>query len=452
MAPKPFNLSRWFALLGLVSIALLSVASALLLSRFLTERMLRQEAQLTMEFIHSLVLVEKAADYFRHGRAAAPEVNSTFNHVAHMPDVIRASAHGLDHRVIWSSDKAIVGRIFRDNPELEEALAGELVVHGDSSDHDHGHEEGKSEHASLGRDVGYFVEIYFPVRDKDGQVVGAVELYKKPRALYEAIRMGNQAVWVGAVLGGLFLYGTLFWLARRADNLIREQQEQLVRNETLAAVGEMGSAVAHGIRNPLASIRSSAELSLEIGPPEHAEPARDIIAEVDRMENWVRELLTYVRPVAVQATEVKGVNVAELVAHGLEEIRRDAARRGISLESSVEEELPLVQADLPLLHQVLCSLLANAMEAMGKGGTIHVGAEGRDRQVLLRLEDTGPGIAAEQLPRIFKPFFTTKPKGLGVGLPLAKRIIERFGGTITVTSQPGQGTVVELALPAMKGK
>lgn len=447
MPHKPFNLSRWFALLGLVSIATLSVVAALLLSRFLTDRMLRQEAVLTMEFIHSLVLVENAAAYFRDGRTGAPEVASTFNHVAKMPDVIRASAHSPERRVIWSSDKAIVGRQFRDNPELERALAGELVVHGDSA-HAHDHAE-KSEHVSLDRGVGYFVEIYFPVRDPTGRVVGAVEIYKKPRALYEAISAGKQAVWIGAVLGGLFLYGTLFWLARRADNLIREQQEQLVRNETLAAVGEMGSAVAHGIRNPLASIRSSAELALETTPPESAEPARDIIAEVDRMENWVRELLSYAKPVAAQA---KPVDVSELVARNLADFERETARRGIATEVRVSAGLPPVLADSLLLGQVLGSLLANAVEAMGKGGHITVSAERDDKHVLLRVADDGPGISAEQMTRIFKPFFTTKPKGLGVGLPLAKRIVERFGGAIRVSSEAGRGTTVELRLPAAGDK
>jgi signal transduction histidine kinase len=444
MPHKPFNLSRRFALLGLLSISFLSVAIALLLSRFLTERMMRQEAVLTMEFIHSVVLVENAATYFLNGRAGAPEVNSAFNHVANMPDVIRASAHSLERRVIWSSDKAILGRQYLDNPELELALAGDLVVHGDSSD---SHAPGeKSEHASLNRDVGYFVEIYFPVRDAAGQVVGAVELYKKPRALYEAINAGRRAVWLGAVLAGLFLYGTLFWLARRADNLIKTQQRQLVESETLAAIGEMGSAVAHGIRNPLASIRSSAELALETAAPESAESARDIIAEVDRMDNWVRELLTYARPMVIQANPV---DVGELVARSLADFERETARRGIVTEARVAKGLPPVQADSLLLGQVLGSVMANAVEALGSGGHMTLSADYADKQVLLRVADDGPGIAAEQLTRIFKPFFTTKPKGLGVGLPLAKRIVERFGGGIRVQSEPGRGTTVELQLPVV---
>lgn len=444
MHQNHFNFSRWFALVGLLSIAFISVTSAFLLSRFLTDRMLRQEAVLTMEFIHSLVLVERAAEYFRAGQTGAPEVSSTFHHVANMPDVIRASAHSLERQVIWSSDPAIVGRAFRDNPELERALAGDLVVHEDT--HDHEHTE-KSEHASLDRETGYFVEIYFPVRDPTGRVVGAVELYKSPRALYEAIQAGKQAVWIGAVLGGLFLYAALFGLTRRADNLIRHQQAQLVRNETLAAIGEMGSAVAHGIRNPLASIRSSAELSLELCPPEQTEPARDIIAEVDRMEHWVRELLSYAKPVA---GDFQPVALGGLVDRMLADFGREAARRNIALSAHVAADLPPVQADGLLLGQVLGSLLANAFEALGKAGHIQVLVERAERQVRLSVVDDGPGLSAEQLARVFKPFYTTKPKGLGVGLPLAKRIVERFGGSIQIASQPGQGTRVDLLLPLAK--
>lgn len=445
MSEKPFRLTRRFAFVGLVSIGLMSVVVALSLSRFLTERMLRQEAVLTMEFIHSLVLVENASLYFREGRPGAPEVASTFNHVANMPDVLRASAHSADHRVIWSSDKAIVGRQFPDNPELERALAGELVVHEAFEDH---HAD-KAEHASLKQDIGYFVEIYFPVRDADGQIVGAVEIYKTPRALFEAIRAGERAVWIGALLGGLFLYLALFWLVRRADELIRHQQDQLVQSETLAAVGEMGSAVAHGIRNPLASIRSSAELSLETADAFGREAATDIIAEVDRLEGWVRELLSYARPVAEKPT---AVGIAELVSAQLASFGRGAHRQNVVLQSEVAPDVGAVEADPLLLGQVLSSLIANAFEALDqgqRGGRVGVGAARAAGRVRLWVQDDGPGMTADQLGRVFKPFYTTKPKGLGVGLPLARRIVERFGGRIDVSSRPGKGTRVELSLRAI---
>ncbi len=438
---RPFNLSRWFAAVGLVSIASLSLASAVLLSRFLTEQMLRQEAVLTMEFIHSVVLAENATGFFRDPQAGAADLESTFNHVASMPDVLRTSAHDAERRVIWSNDREIIGRRFTDNPELEEALDGRLVVHGDRL-------VGrgvKAEHATLDEHVGYFVEIYFPVRDTTGEIVGAVELYKTPRALFAAIQAGERAVWLGAAAGGAFLYLALFWLIRRADRLIQAQQERLIESETLAAVGEVGSAVAHGIRNPLAAIRSSAELALETDDTAAREAAGDIIAEVDRLGSWVRDLLSYSRPESPGWTRTSTLQPSSGTAWGASTGKRPAGSRP---SSQLQPELPAVRGDPLLLGQVIGSLLANAYEALPSGGRVTVRAQRADANVVLEVSDDGPGMNEQQIDRVFRPFYTTKPKGLGVGLPLAKRIVERFGGAIEVRSSPGHGTTVALRLPA----
>ena len=156
--------------------------------------------------------------------------------------------------MIWSSDSNLIGRHFGANDELEEALAGELVIHGDSHDH-HENAPSKDEHVNLDTKVNYFVEIYIPIRDTPrGRVIGVVELYKNPIALAEALETGRTFTFIGAAVAGLFLYLTLFGLSRRADGVIRAQQERLVQSETLAAVGEMGSAVAHGIRGQLRAV------------------------------------------------------------------------------------------------------------------------------------------------------------------------------------------------------
>ncbi len=437
---RPFNLSRWFAAVGFLSIAALSLASGALLTRFLTERMLHQEAVLTMELVQRVVLAEGAAGYFRDPEGAGPELEADLTRVATMPDVLRATAHDARGQVIWSNDHAIVGRRFSDNRELEQALAGRLVVHGDRL-----HSEGsKAEYATLDERVGYFVEIYLPVRDSAGAVVGALELYKTPRALFAALQAAERVVWSGAVAGGIFLYLALFWLARRADRVIRAQQERLVESETLAAVGEVGSAVAHGIRNPLAAIRSSAELAQETEDPAAREAARDIIAEVDRLESWVRDLLSYSRPAAAMAT---AVDLTAIVRASLGAFDRESAR-GVTTVAELQPGLPAVRGDPLLLTQVLGSLLANAYEAVAAGGRVSVRTRQASPNVLFQVSDDGPGMSEQQLARIFRPFYTTKAKGLGAGLPLARRIIERFGGAISVSSAPGRGTTVEVRLPA----
>jgi len=446
-ATLPFNLSRWFAIVGLVSIATVGTASALLLSHFLTERMLRQEGVLTMEFVQSLVLTEKSLHaYFTGERTRdATELESALRHIAAMPDVLRANIYNPARVLIWSSDNNIIGRKFGPNPELDAALGGQLVVHGDAEDDDA--QPRKEEHVELNEGEGYFVEIYVPVLDAPrGKVIGAIELYKRPQALAEALQTGRLYIFVGAALSSLFLYLALFGLSRRADAIIRAQRERLVETEILATVGEMGSAVAHGIRNPLAAIRSSAELALDGGHDVALESARDIIAEADRLEEWVRNLLSYTRPLSAAP---EAVALRALVAATMDHFARDMEKRGIASKFNVANDLPLAKGDPLLLGQVLHSLLANAVEAIQQGGTIEIAGKtipGQQR-VELTIRDSGPGMTAEQLKRVFTPFYTTKPKGLGVGLALAKRIVERFGGRIAIESAPGRGTAVCLSMP-----
>lgn len=434
-----FNLSRWYALVSLVSIAAIAVACALLASRFLNDRLLQQEGRLTQEFVQSIVRVENAADFFAGRRSAsAQDLERVFEHIAHMPDVIRANMHSREQRVLWSSDRALIGRSFPDNDELRLALGGRLVVNME--------EDVKREHVALGSRTGQFVEIYAPVRDDvHDEVIGVVELYKTPVALFEATRTAHVAAWLGALAAGAFLYFALFGLVRRGDALIRAQRERLVQSETFAAIGEMGSAVAHGIRNPLASIRSSAELALE-SDPGWRESAREIVEQVDRLESWVRELLSYSQPLAAN---LESIQVGALLQDSLRGFERDLARRGIRASAQVDPTLPAVVADRILLGQVFNSLIANAVEAVERDGRIEVTVQrDEDRRLRVTIEDSGPGMTPAQLKGAFQPFHTTKTRGLGVGLPLARRVIERLGGSIRLASNPGAGTIVEVLLPS----
>lgn len=436
---RPFNLSRWYAVVSLMSIAVITVTCGWLVSRFLTDRLLQQEGRLTQEFVQSIVRVENAGDYFAERRpGSAQDLERVFERISHMPDVLRANLHSREQRILWSSDRALIGQSFSDNDELRQALGGRLVANME--------EDVKSEHVALGSRARRFVEIYAPVRDEArGEVIGVVELYKTPAALFEATRTAHVGAWLGALAAGAFLYVALFGLVRRADALIRAQRERLVQSETLAAVGEMGAAVAHGIRNPLASIRSSAELALESEPSDWREAAGEIVEQVDRLESWVRELLSYSQPLAAS---LESIQVGALVQESLRGFDRDLARRGIRASARVDPVLPAVAADPLLLGQVFNSLIANAVEAVERDGRIDVSVrrEG-DRRLRVTIEDTGPGMTQAQVAGAFQPFHTTKTRGLGVGLPLAKRVIERLGGSIQLASRPGAGTTVDVLLP-----
>ena len=163
----------------------------------------------------------------------------------------------------------------------------------------------------------------------------------------------------------------------------------------------------------------------------------------------MRDLLTYSQP---DREAVEPVDLVAVIRKSVEDFARETGRRGIEVAVDLPPSLPRVQASEALLGQVLNSLLANALDAMPQSGRLRVRAEveGRARRVLLSVEDTGVGIPTHELGKVFVPFHTTKPRGLGVGLALAKRIITRFGGEIAIHSREGHGTTVSLHLLATR--
>jgi signal transduction histidine kinase len=291
-----------------------------------------------------------------------------------------------------------------------------------------------------------FVENYLPVFLGEGELrrqVGVVELYRVPSHLNETLQMGTALVWVCSLLGGTVLYLSTLGLVRKASKLMHEQRRRLVEADALALVGEIAAATAHSIRNPLASIRSTAELQREIGamPPEMC---NETIVHVDRIERLVRTLLTYTRDPA----EVLGeADPGEILRGAAEHYRPafDGQNKHLVLDWS--GRLPAVRGDVVLLQQVLNSLLSNALEASGPQATVTVRAETADDMVRIQVQDHGEGMPAETLANVFKPFFTTKPRGLGMGLALVKRVLDRLGGAVHIDSQPGAGTTVTLHLP-----
>jgi signal transduction histidine kinase len=443
---RPFNLSRWFALTGLLCIAAISAVTALLLSGFLSKQMLRHDAALMMEFVQHLVRAENSVAYFLEGQpdpADDETLERHFYHLAQMPEAVRVNVYRSDLTILWSSDRRLKGRTYPPNEDLEEALRGKPVV---SDGEVTAGQSKKPEHQQFD-EAERFVEMYIPVRDAGGErVIGVVEVYKVPRTMFDAIHAGARLIWLDAAVGGLILYAALFWLVRRADRTIRAQRERLLEVETLAAVGEMGAVVAHGIRNPLASIRSSAELLLESAGQGYQDAATDIIVDADRLDRWVRDLLSYAKPPQAKS---EALRLPALVKELLTDFARDMEKRGIESRVEMPEDLPPIRGDRTLLSHALSSLIANALEAIHGSGQITVGgrmtADGR--RVEIRIRDTGAGIPHKRLDEAFKPFQTTKAKGLGLGLPLAKRIVERLGGSIALQSDPGLGTTVLLRLP-----
>jgi two-component system, NtrC family, sensor histidine kinase HydH len=231
---------------------------------------------------------------------------------------------------------------------------------------------------------------------------------------------------------------------------LAENQRRLLAAERFAMVGEMSAYVAHNIRNPLASIRTTAQGELLGLPPddERRESFRDIVTATDRLESWVGDLLRFSSPVTLDRT-LESVNA--LVERCADLVRPQLFSKHIQLELALSPTIAPVALDRNKMEQVFSVVLANAMEASPAGATIRVASAVRQPNhvplACISVADAGPGIPSDRLGKLFTLFATSKKSGTGLGLALAQKIVTAHDGTITVTSREGEGTVVEINLP-----
>jgi two-component system sensor histidine kinase HydH len=330
------------------------------------------------------------------------------------------------------------------NPELIRALSGELAVESGTSG-----KPVKAEHV-FDKEVPYFAEFYIPIWNKDEtKVVGVFEVYKVPLMLFNTITRGNHLVWSSAVIGGFFLYASLFWIVRRASNVMQKQQEQLVESEKLTVVSELTAAVIHGIRTPLASMRSSAEVALETDAPSWLhQTAREMTLEGDRLAASIRELQVYSE---MSEGNYTPVSFNPFLSSTLGTLEKKLKQSEVHVTLDLQVAAPHIDMDEESLRQAFTSLVENAAEAMPKGGKLTISNRAMEgNQLEIKIIDTGIGIPEGEMENIFKPFFTSKRKGVGVGLSLSKRILEGHGGKIHLESRLGFGTTVRIELPLSK--
>ncbi|HJQ85074.1 MAG TPA: ATP-binding protein [Candidatus Binatia bacterium] len=231
---------------------------------------------------------------------------------------------------------------------------------------------------------------------------------------------------------------------------LAENQRRLLAAERFAMVGEMSAYVAHNIRNPLASIRTTAQAEMLDLPADDARRAsfRDIVTATDRLESWVGDLLRFSSPVSLDRTP-ESLNA--LVERCTDLARPQLAQKGLHVELALAPALAPLPLDRNKMEQVFSVVLGNAMDASPAGATIRVVTLGRQPNhvplACIRVEDEGPGIPTDRIGKLFTLFGTTKKSGTGLGLALAQKIVTAHDGTITVASREGAGTTVEINLP-----
>jgi two-component system NtrC family sensor kinase len=232
-------------------------------------------------------------------------------------------------------------------------------------------------------------------------------------------------------------------------------KERRLQSQKLAALGELSAGIAHEINNPLAIIRQEAEwmqhlLKKDTLGANEVEELRGcihhVVQEVERCTQIIRNVLDFARQ---REPVVQAVDVNRIVEDMTMLVEKEARNNNIAIDRRYDPELPLIDSDAPGLRQVVLNILSNACQAIGKDGTITIITRSGANDLEIVIQDTGSGIPAENLGKIFVPFFSTKPpgKGTGLGLSISHGLIQQLGGGIRVTSTVGLGTTFIITLP-----
>jgi signal transduction histidine kinase len=235
---------------------------------------------------------------------------------------------------------------------------------------------------------------------------------------------------------------------REVAERVQEQQHEMLRSEQLAAVGRLAASVAHEVRNPLTSIKMLVGAALK-APQTQALNADDlgvIFKEIGRLEQTVQALLDFARP---PQTRRQPTDLRDVIGEALSLVRARARQQGVAFDVRQPDEPVVAPVDRGQLGTVLVNLFLNALDALPQGGRVEVRLRGGD-PVELTVADSGPGIAAEVLPRLFTPFASTKPTGTGLGLSISRRVLQEHGGTITAQNGPEGGARFTLTLPRVE--
>jgi two-component system sensor histidine kinase HydH len=232
---------------------------------------------------------------------------------------------------------------------------------------------------------------------------------------------------------------------------IEELKQAVERERHLASLGRLAAGVAHEVRNPLSSLKGFAQFfRTKFEPGSEEERYSDImIEEVERLDRVVQELLDFARPVT---PDRRPISPNTIIEEALALVSEDAQFKRVTIEKKLLEGLPDVLVDPMQMRQALLNVLLNAIEAMNDGGTLTIETAVTDSAdgpptVTLNVTDTGVGMSAEEVGKLFEPFYTTKPRGTGLGMTVVSRVVEQNGGRVGVRSAPGKGTTFSLVLP-----
>ncbi|NLD35687.1 MAG: GHKL domain-containing protein [Desulfatiglans sp.] len=294
-------------------------------------------------------------------------------------------------------------------------------------------------------------EEYIPLTGEE-MILGIIELVLDLTEQYNSIIKRQYTTFGVFAIIMVIIFISMLLIVRKAEKIIenraveqRKLVEQLNLAERLAALGEMVAGVSHEIKNPLGIIQSTSELlnNMPDATETHKRLSGVITEESIRLNRIVTEFLDFARPHALNLREC---DLKEIINKNIEFLEPELEKKGISVENNLENRRYMIEADQDLLHRVFMNLIINAIQAIQGMGKIIISIAEERGAYNFEIKDTGSGISEESMKKVFNPFFTTKQKGSGLGLPIVRKIIEGHGGQIDIESTEGNGTSVMVRL------
>lgn len=291
-----------------------------------------------------------------------------------------------------------------------------------------------------------------------GPIIGVIEIEQDLSEDYKSIFKFQHVAIIAITVVMSSLFGILVFFVRKGEKIIKKRamerlilEEQLRRAEHLSTLGEMIAGVSHEIRNPLGIIKSSAELlKKKIVALDPSNNVPDIIVEESvRLNKIITDFLNFAKP---RKPDLVPCNIEEIIEKNINHLSQQFEEKNISVKLKEISNIPETSADSNMLYQAFLNILINSMQSMPDEGKIYVTINSDHNNINIIFEDEGIGIPEDILKKIWDPFFTTKEKGTGLGLIIAKNIIEAHNGKIEISNRSPYGVKVLVIIPVQNGK
>ncbi len=453
---KPFRLAKYFAITSFIVFLLSSIPFAAFISKKANDDLIlnyQKYAQEVSENINHQLLINfyipVQIEYETIRLSLKPQMDLLDKVVRKATESLNVDIVNIyspeEGIIVYSTDPSLIKNRTEKTEGYLKALKGEMSVQLISDGNN-----------LWGLGTGILggqkkVKTYIPIIGEE-MISGIMELVLDMSQQYNSIIKRQYTTFGAFAIIMMVIFISMLLIVRKAEKIIEsravEQQklvEQLNLAERLAALGEMVAGVSHEIKNPLGIIQSTSELlnNMPDATETHKKLSGVITEESIRLNRIVTEFLDFARPHALNLREF---DLKEIINKNIEFLKPELEKKGISVENNLDGRSHIIEADQDLLHRVMMNLIINAIHAIPGEGRIFINIAEEKGSYNIEIKDTGSGISEENMKKIFNPFFTTKQKGSGLGLPIVRKIIEGHGGQIDIESTEGNGTSVMIRL------